>query len=162
MITRLSEIFKNIYKKKFREGYIKYLRSLDFEEFDFIYHQYAGTVAVLHKRYESKNHKFLSKNWINLKILTSKFKVLYYVFHSANKDFMKKSFKLLEERNSKSLRILTEINEVKATLKNLENKTLMITQNPNSEDIISITSYFVSNIYNNQRLQELLDELKKK
>lgn len=160
MIT-LRQLLNKISDRKFIKGYIKYLKSLDFEEFNSIYLHYSRIFTILYFRYQQKNAKFLSKIWFKMYILKLKFKLIFYIFNVANADYIKKSSNLLEENNNKSLKILIEIYEVQNAILNIQKKPLVLTQNPNREDIIHAMVYFCSSIYNNQRLEELIQEFNK-
>ena len=86
MIHRLNVILKSITNKNVKHGFIKYLSSLDFEDFEYLLEHYFTAILRLMFRYKNKKANFLSKQWfINKKInsekrkkrLTRVFKVLY-------------------------------------------------------------------------------------
>ncbi len=152
IVNRFSELLKNISNRKFRNSYIKYLMSLDFEEFYFIYNHYSKILIILSLRYKNKKRgKFIS--WIKLKILYHKFEILYKIFNLANKEFIKKTMEL----NNKKYLVLNEIITVKTILKKLETVNIII--NNNKTNIINVIAVLILNVYNKNKLEELEKKL---
>jgi len=70
MTHRLSIILNKCYNKKFREGFIKYLASLDFAEFDKLFQYYMNVISLLLWRYQKDKIRFFSIKWFKYKIFS--------------------------------------------------------------------------------------------
>ena len=85
MIThRLNYILKKCKRSKFRNGYIKYLESLDYEEFKYLLSYYMQTITRLVIKYNSKNIKLFSRNWFKYYFLKRKYYKLFNIFFTSN------------------------------------------------------------------------------
>jgi hypothetical protein len=165
MKQRLNVILKKCKNYKFRKGFIKYLSSLDFEEFEQIYNKYVRIIIRLIIRYRNKKIKFLSKDWFKNQILENKWDRLHTIFVESNFAFVTRVNNNDRTKNNKTRKILTDIDVVRETLKNInENvnaKTIEITDYSTQEEIFNFYVLLVDSIYLSLELEKLKDELYK-
>jgi hypothetical protein len=159
-VSRLSVLLKNCLKRKFRREFSKYLKSLDFEEFNYIYDHYSHVLGFMLNKYMLNKPKFLSKRWFKYKILYKNFEMLFNIFFIANPDFIKKSHDLLREKNKRASKLIGDIVELQTTLLITHSKTVILTSQSTQDDLNKFFVYLVSNMYNTKELEKLTDELK--
>mgnify|MGYP000848835058 CR=1 FL=1 len=101
MIHRLNLILKKSrYNYNFKKGYIKYLSSLDFKEFEELFSHYVEVIAIALKKYDTEKIKLLSKDWFKYKSLIRKYNTVFSIFFQANYDFTLDIIHRLEVRNN--------------------------------------------------------------
>ena len=83
-MNKLNVILKKCSNKKFRKGYVKYLASLDYKEFETLFIHYVEIVTTLSGRYALKKIKFLSKDWFKKRAANKKYDLVYDLFYDAN------------------------------------------------------------------------------
>jgi len=160
-IHKLNTILKKSNNNKFRKGFIKYLSSLNFNEFSFLYNFYMRVMTKLILKYKNKKIKFLSKDWFKNISLQNKYQELYYIFYIANFPYIQKINKNLEINNLKNRILLDNINDVKSSLENLSKKQININPYPTEKEMIDFNILIIGTIYNKQMLDNLLEELNK-
>jgi len=158
-IPRLKDFINKITNRKYRNGFINYLKVSSFDEYYQMQKLYGDIIFKLIFKYD--NSKFLSKNWFKymyLKLLWSK---IYEIFSRGNNSFMIKINKELGESNKKRRKLLDEINEYKNILKSLNTISLNLSDTSN-KNIIKINLTIIDLIYSDNYLNKLYDELNKK
>lgn len=175
MKIRLSEILKKSSKSKYRTDFIKYLKSLDFNEFEIIFNHYMSIAIkfltfykVEHFQEKTQNirneynidnkkyvkNKFLSKKWFNDKYFKNKYYDIFNIFMDANRDFVNIISDKIHEKNNKKAKILKEIINIKNTIENLNNLEI-----PISNESLQLCILINYQIYAKQELDRLLEEL---
>jgi hypothetical protein len=116
-------------------------------------------------RYKNKKIKFLSKDWFKKKAVENKWGILHIIFAESNFSFVLRVNENDRIKNKKTLKLLTDINSVRETLKNInENvneKTIEITDCSTKEEIFNFYVLLVDSIYLSLELEKLKDELYK-
>jgi hypothetical protein len=156
---KLRDIWKNLFNEKFKKGFIKYLASLDYEEFDEIFDHFITTTYRLRLKYKNTKIKFLSEKWFKSKIVLYKYDEMFRLFGVANLEFIKKSNSILDEKNKKKTNLIKNINEKRQILNALSQIPLVITTNSTQSDILKFYIAIISNIYNSNELVKSLEEL---
>ena len=159
MIHRLSIILKKCENKKFRIGYMRYLSSLDFNEFEELFSHYSTIIAKLLIRYQKDKIKFLSRKWFKLSDLEFKWHQLYKLFSLSNPYFVELNMKNLDIKNSKKMELVIKINETRKTLESIVSNPIALPKNSNQEDIIKFNLIIIDSIYTSEELTKLVDEL---
>lgn len=159
MINRLSVILDKSQNKKFRNEYIKYLKSLDFEEFEYIFSYYSSVLVKLLLRYKKNKIRLFSKKWFILKDIQIKWRILYLLFLDANYKFVKRTLDNLEIKNSKRMDLIIKINETKQALDSIISNPIKLTSNPKKEDIIKFNLIIIDSIHTSEELTNLMDKL---
>ncbi len=160
---RLNIILNKCRKKKYKSGFISYLRSLDFEEFEILFNYYNSVIARLMFRYKSKNEKisFLSKKWFRNEELNYKFSTLNLLFREANNIFVEKADKKISDNNKRISELLTKIQEIKKSLEYIKNAKLIFNENPDMIDMLNLIAILTEYIYNKNESQKIIDEINK-
>ena len=122
MITRLNSILKTCSNKNARKGFIKYITSLDYIEFEVLFIHYTTIFAKLFIKYSSKKIKKFSKDWFKKKALDVKYDKMYALFADANFTFIIEFNKNLREKNIQREKILQEIEDVKKIINSVFSK----------------------------------------
>lgn len=161
MKQRLNVILDQCKNDKFRHGFVKYLSVLDFDEFEKVYDKYVGIIIRLIIRYNNKNIKFLSKDWLKNKILRLKWSKLHNIFVDSNSNFVVKINDNDKIQNIKTSKLLSDIKELINTLKNINESMLTIDDYSNPEDRIRFYILLSDTIYINAELETLTEELYK-
>ncbi len=159
MTHRLSDILNKCENKKFKDGYIKYLKSLDFNEFEELFSYYSGAIATLLIRYQKNKIKFFSNKWFKFHIIKYKWDLLYLIFSNANHDFVMNTSKNLDIKNTKKMDLIIKINETRQELESIVSNPIILTQNSSQEDIIKFNLIIIDSIYTSEKLTKLVDEL---
>ena len=159
-IHRIKDILSKMYNRKFREGFTKYLASLDYNEFDFMYNYYTSILIKVINRYTKNKPKFLSKRWFNYNVLYMKYSYLFHIFMKANSEFVVLSNKLLKENNAKVSKLIEDINEKQRILKHIASTPLTFSEYSTIEDRIKFYLAVVDNIYSTEILEKSIEELK--
>jgi len=160
-IHRLNVILKNITNKNVKHGFIKYLSSLDFEDFEYLLEHYLTVIVRLMFRYKNKKANFLSKQWFINKKINSKYRKIAMAFYDANFDYCIKISDKIQQKDKHIINLLNNISENKKVLKNLENIQLFLTDMENEKEIIEFTSLIISTIFVKKELEKLYDEIEK-
>lgn len=160
-IHRLNTILNKCGNKKFKSEYIKYLRSLDFEEFEILYNYYSSVIVRLMFRYKSKNEeiKILSKKWFITESLSYKYQTLNLLFREGNIIYVEKANNKVEENNKKISELITKIKELNHSLEVIKNAKLVMSEKPDQKDMLNLIAILVEYIYNKNESQKILDEL---
>ena len=156
---RLTIILNKCERKKYRDGYIKYLKSLEYEEFENIFSYYSLVMAKLLIKYEKNKISFFSKKWLKFINIKYKWNMLYLIFLKANKKFVNLIIKNLDIKNSKKFELILKINETQNTLDSIISNPIKLSSNPNQEDIIKFNLIIIDSIYTSEKLTKLMDEL---
>lgn len=156
---KLRDIWKNLFNEKIKKGFIKYLASLDYEEFDEIFDHFTTTTYRLRLKYKNTKIKFLSEKWFKSKIVLYKYDEMFRLFGVANLDFIKKSNYILDEKNKKKIAIIKNINEKRQILNTLSQLPFTITPYSTQNDILNFYVAIISNIYNSNELAKSIEEL---
>jgi len=159
MIHRLSIILKKCENKKFRIGYMKYLGSLDFNEFEELFSHYSTIIAKLLLKYQKNKIKFFSKNWFKLSSLEYKWYQLYRLFSLSNPYFVELNMRNLDVSNSKKTDLIIKINETRQALESIVSNPITLPENAKQEDIIKFNLIIIDSIYTSEELTKLVDEL---
>jgi len=156
---RLTIILNKCERKKYRDGYIKYLKSLEYEEFENIFSYYSLVMAKLLIKYEKNKISFFSKKWLKFINIKYKWNMLYLIFLKANKKFVNLIIKNLDIKNSKKFELISKINETQNILDSIISNPIKLSSNPNQEDIIKFNLIIIDSIYTSEKLTKLMDEL---
>jgi hypothetical protein len=156
---RLTIILNKCERKKYRDGYIKYLKSLEYEEFENIFSYYSLVMAKLLIKYEKNKISFFSKKWLKFINIKYKWNMLYLIFLKANKKFVNLIIKNLDIKNSKKFELILKINETQNTLDSIISNPIKLSSNPKQEDIIKFNLIIIDSIYTSEKLTKLMDEL---
>lgn len=157
-MVKLSTILDKCNRSKYRNEFIKYLTSLDFNEFEYLYNKYSE--LIIRTGYKYRNSKRFSKNWLKKKLLDIKLKRLYLLFLQSNMYYVILSGENLKNRNEKRRVILKNIEESKELMRNLNNnRFLELSITPTYEDLIKLYILMMDNIYTKDRLDNLIKEL---
>lgn len=160
MITRLNDILTKCSNIKFKTGYIKYLKSLNFEEFEKIFVYYASVIQIVAIKYE--NSRFFTKKWFKKYLLQLKFNILCNIFFEANFDYLIKIKDNIDIINKKREKILINIKNNKETLNNVLQLKFNVYKIPmTKEDLINFNILIIDNIYLTNELENLIYELNK-
>ena len=161
MTHRLSIILSKCYNKKFREGFIKYLASLDFAEFDKLFQYYMNVISLLLWRYQKDKIRFFSIKLFKYKILNYKYNQLYYMFSESNFQFVIIINENMKIENRRREKLISELDDVQKSIESLYNHQLLITLPILSkQDLIDFSVLIIDNIYLKDELKKLLDEVK--
>lgn len=161
MIHRLNVILKSITNKNVKHGFIKYLSSLDFEDFEYLLEHYLTAILRLMFRYKNKKANFLSKQWFINKKINSKYRKIAMVFYDANFDYCIKINDKIQQKDNYIINLLNNISENKKVLKKLENIELFLTDMENEKEIIEFASLIISTIFVKKELEKLYEEIGK-
>ena len=156
---RLNIILKKCSDKEFRKGYIKYIKSLDYKEFESLFIYYNTIISILMIRYSSKDIKKNTKDWYKQKELDKKYDQLYDLFAEANFDYIIEFNKILNEKNIIREKLLKEIEEVKEIINSLHTKEVTVNLPPSFTDEINILMLISHTIFSKIELQRLMEEL---
>jgi hypothetical protein len=161
IINRLNDILRKCSNTKFRRGYIKYLRSLDFKEFEKIFIHYSTALQIIIIRYT--NSRFLSKNWFKKQILQIKFNTLCQIFFEANYNYLISIKNNIDSINNRREKILTDIKNMQAVLniilENVDNYNRTIKKILTAQDLIYFNIVIINNIYFTDEIEKLIKEL---
>jgi len=111
-------ILKKCSNRKFRKGFIKYLSTLDFQEFSELFDHYTKIFSKFMIRFNLINPKKFTKNWLKRRFLKHKFDSISIIFLEANRDFIIKINKELNYINLKTTNLLIEMEETNKTFSN--------------------------------------------
>lgn len=157
MIHRLSVILKKCNNSKFRKSYIKYLKTLDYDEFKVIFSHYMRIIAKINIRYSTKKIKPFSKLWFNKQFIKIEYRKILNIFYFSNFDFVLKIGTEIFDLNSKKLKLLKDIEETKITLNNInEIKSIKL---ESKEDYIKYSALMIQKFYFSEQLEKLVNEL---
>lgn len=175
MKIRLSIILKNSKKNKYKKNFIKYLSSLDFDEFEIIFNHYISIIFralsfykveyffekihFLRNKFGIDNNKFiknkfLSKKWFCDIKMTKKYHKIYDIFLEANSEYVEKIQNKLITKNNRKEKILTEIININNKIKNMDIEI----SNVNLTQFCSLIFY---QIYIKIELERLVEEFNK-
>jgi hypothetical protein len=157
---RLNIILKKSSKSKYRKGFVKYLSSLDYKEFESLFLYYTNIISTLIIRYSTNKIKFLSKKWFNNLSINRKYNKLYYLFFNANSDYMAELSKNIQIRNEKREKLLQEIEQLQNIIKTLYSKEIIISTPLEQQNIIDMIILMSNAIDAEEELKKLIEELK--
>lgn len=160
-MTKLSTILNNIKNSKYKKGYIKYLKSLDYDEFRTLFVYYMAIIIRYENIYIKKNIKKYTLFWLKNYFIRKKYIRLYSIFYNSNQDFVIKINKKIEYDNNIRQHLINNIKEVTETISNLEGKIAVITEKSTRKDLIDFTVLLIDSIYLRNELNKLLDKLDK-
>lgn len=160
-MIRLSELLRNCSSRKYKNGYKKYLASLDYVEYEKLFKHYFEILTTLLIKYESKEHKFLSKDWFKARKVNKMYDRLYRLFLDSNHVFLLIATEKMKRINDEKEKIYQKIEELKQSIQNVYNTELLIEIPPTKYDLINLLILFMTSIYSEKELRALLDELKK-
>lgn len=159
MKHKLSVILKKCNNYKYREGFIKYLKSLNYEEFKELYLHYALIVLRYENIYKHKNPKKFSKKWFINKKIKNKTKKLYYYFIKANDNFIKKITNKIIEDNGLREKLFDELTITRNKINNLSKKTFIISETSSKNDIIDFNIYLILSTDLSNKIKELINKI---
>ena len=158
-IHRLNVILKNISNYKYKRGFINYISSLSYDDFEYLLRYYMSAIIRLMLRYKDRKAKFLSKQWFINRKLILKYRKIGTIFHNANYDFCKKIDDNIQEDNKIKSELLNNIRENQNILNNLQTRQIIITD-MNEKEIISCCGFIISVVYVKKELGKLYEELR--
>lgn len=159
MKKTISDILNKCSSDKFKKSYIKYLASLDFDEFEELFSKYSSTIAKLIIRYRKNKIKFFSRKWFKLSDLEYKWHLLYSMFVKSNNYFVDKITQNLEIKNNKKMSLLSKIIKTRQELESIISHPISLIPDPTVEDIIKFNLIIIDSIYTSEELTKLVDEL---
>ena len=159
MIPRLRTILDKCANKKFRNGYITYLKSLDYDEFEKTFNHYSTVIAKLLIKNKKNKVRIFSKIWFKIGNLEYKWEQLYKLFYMTNPYFVDLAFKNLNIKNNKRIELISKITEHRTTLNSIVSNLISLTQNPTQEEIIRFNLIIIDSIYTSEELEKLVEEL---
>lgn len=160
-IHRLNVILKNISNYKYKRGFINYISSLSYDDFEYLLRYYMSALIRLMLRYKDRKANFLSKQWFINRKLILKYRKIGTIFYNANYDFCKKIDDNIQEDNKIKSELLNNIRENQNILNNLQTVQILITDMMDEKEIINFCSYIISVIYVKKELEKLYEELGK-
>lgn len=160
-IHRLNVILKNLSNHKYKYGFIKYLSTLKFEDFEYLLHHYLTTILRLMLRYKNKKANFLSKQWFINKKINSKYRKIAKAFYDANFDYCIKIDEKIQKEGKQIIDLLNNIRENQTILENLEKVQIYLTDMKNDKEIVEFASLAISTIFVKQELGKLYEEIGK-
>lgn len=160
---RLNIILDKCSNRKFKNGFIQYLRSLDFEEFEILFNYYTSVLTKLMIRYKYKEekHKIFSKKWFRDQSLSYKYQQINLLFYEANYDFIEKVNKKIKDNNKKISELLVKIRKINESIVVVNGTKIEFVENPTTIEVITLISVLVEHIYNKNELDKLMEELNK-
>lgn len=159
MKKTISYILNKCSSSKFEKSYIKYLASLDFDEFEKFFSNYSSIIAKLIIRYRANKIKLFSKKWFKLSNLEYKWHLLYSMFIKSNRNFVDKITQNLEIKNNKKMSLLSKIIKTRQELESIISHPISLIPDPTTEDIIKFNLIIIDSIYTSEELTKLVDEL---
>jgi len=160
-MIKLNNILKNCsHSNKFKIGFIKYLKSLDFVEFDKLFVNYSHIFSMMILKINKP--KFLSKEWFKYRSLHIKFQKIYILFSDANSDFVLLSNKNVSDNITKKQNILKNFKDNQDSLTFLNQTKLELSTDPSIQDVINVTILIVDGVYIREELNRLIIEYNKK
>ena len=160
-IHRLNVILKNLSNYKYKCGFIKYLSSLNFDDFEKLLNYYLSIILRLTLRHKNKKANFLSKQWFINRYINSIFLKITMVFYDANFDYFIKIDKNIQKKNNIIINLLNNIYENQNTLKNLEKIKVYLIDMKTDKEIVEFASLAISTIFVKQELEKLYNEIEK-
>lgn len=157
MIHKLSTILKLSYKSE--KQYIKYLKSLDFEEFKEIYFHYMKIIIRYESIYKKQNAKKFSKNWFINRKIHNKYKNFNGLFVLSNINHIVKISNDLDISNNRKEELIKNIIDTRKTIDFLSKHPIILNENPTKEEIIKFNVLVIDSIYFNKKMKDLLNEL---
>lgn len=161
MIHRLNLILKKCSDKEFRKGFVKYIESLDYKEFEALFIHYTTIIATLMIRYSAKTIKKYSVDWFKQKAINRKYDQLYNLFADANFLFVVQFNKNIGDRNLKREEILQKIEDIKKFISVAFNKDVILNIPLLQNDKIKIIIMLTNSAYAEKELKRLMEELNK-
>jgi len=165
MKIKLNDILKKSLNYKFRKGFIKYLSTLEYDEFNEIYKHYTSILLTLIFRYRKDKFIIFSKKWFNYRILQYKYHYIFKLFFTANPKFIERSNIETKKYNNEVSNLIDLINEKSEILQNISKTPMFLTQYSTNKDFIKYYLVIVDNVYNYEILinaMNRLNELKQK
>lgn len=159
MIPRLSKVLKNCKNKKYRKDFIKYLSTLEFEDFEILYNRYFYMITRFLAIYGNYNNaRIFSENWWKIQKIKNMYKSFLSIFNDGNSKFVIYIQNKLIYKSQRSMDITIELTKSQQELENILKIKLNISNN--KEDIIRATIYIIKTIILKNKLQKLSEELK--
>jgi len=160
MITHsLNIILKKSLNYKFRRGFIKYLSSLDYEEFESLFVYYANIISTLLIKYSNKKIRFLSRDWFKYKILNIKYDIFFFLFIKGNREFLLEISKSMTQRNEEREKTLNEIDRLQHIINDLYAKEILVNVSFTQQDKIEVITLIYVAIDTAKELEKLLNSL---
>lgn len=158
---RLNIILDKCSKKKFKNGFIQYLKSLDFEEFEVLFNHYNSVLTRLMFRYKEKNEKvrIFSKKWFRNENLKYKYDVINSLFYDSNMFFVEKINNKLENNNKRISELIIKVREINQSLEIIKNTNFSFGDVLNTKETINLITLLVEYTYNNNELKKVLAEI---
>lgn len=157
-MIRLSELLKKCSNKKYKKGYIKYLASLDYKEYEKLFLYYFEVISILLIRYDHEYKRF-SKNWFKYKKINKLYEKLYNLFFDSNHVFLLIASEKLKKSDEEKEKIFQKIEELKKIIQAIFETELYVNIPPTNEDFISIMILLTNSLYAKNELNKLLEEL---
>lgn len=165
MKHRLSIILKKCKNTKYRQDFIKYLSTLEFDEFELLFKKYFYTISRFLSIYGDSNFKlienkaiFLSKIWWKNQRIKNKYYWFLKIFNDGNSKFVTDIVNKLNYKSKRTTEIRLEINYTYIELENIINFELEL--NNNKDDLIRTSIYIAKSIMIKNKLEKLTEELK--
>jgi len=160
MIHRLNVILKTCSKYKLRKSYIKYLESLDYDEFKFLLFHYTTIAIRLMYRYHKEDKpKIFSKKWFRNKLLRIKYNDINSIFLEANPDFVIEIGNNLKISNDRKTKLIAKLTEIRNTIVNINSQSITIKTTLTKEDMITLFVWSVDYMYMNAEFKKVLEEI---
>jgi hypothetical protein len=160
-IHRLNVILKNVSNYKYKRGFINYISTLSYDDYEYLLRYYMSALIRLMLRYKNRKANFLSKQWFINRKLILKYRKIGTIFYNANNNFCKKIDDNIREDNKIKTDLLNNIRENQNILNNLLKTKILITDMKDEKEIISFCGLTISIIYANKELERLYEELGK-
>lgn len=161
-ISRINTVLKRQNKR----GYIKYIKSLSYREYETIFMFYINVFIRLENIHSEKDRKLFSKKWIKSKILKYKYHRLHAMFVNANSVFMIVLSENLEKDNVEKEKRLKKMDKLLKEMDNINSKinkafsiSLVINDPPTEHDVVNLISLISNSIYFKNEIDKIYKEI---
>lgn len=160
---RLNIILDKCRDNKFKKGFIIYLQSLDFDEFELLFNYYTSIISRLIFRYKNKEEKvkIFSKKWLRNKFLNYKYQTINLLFYAANSNFVKLANKKISDNNKRMSELITKIKEINKSIEAIKNVNLTISEQPSMTEVITLITILIEYIHNKNESEKIMNEINK-
>lgn len=166
MIHRLSVILKKCDNTKYRQDFIKYLSTLEFDEFELLFNKYLVIISRFLNIYSDlsftmfkNNAIFLSKKWWKNQRMKNKYCCFFKIFNDGNPKFITDIENKLKYKSKRYTEIALNLKDAQIEMENIISVELKISNN--KEDLIRTSIYISKTIMIKNKLEKLSEELNK-
>jgi hypothetical protein len=156
-ISRINTVLKRQNKR----GYIKYIKSLSYREYETIFMFYINVFIRLENIHNQKERKRFSKSWFKSKMLKYKYNRLHSIFVNANATFMIVLVENLSRDNEIREKLLKEMYDInsKININKAFSTSLVINDPPTEHDVVNLISLISNSIYFKNEIDNISKEL---